>query len=316
MPASTLQWKRVCEVLIGDSARGTGIVVKDLRIEFDVCKTIGSTPNTALIKIRNLAPENEAKIKGEFDEIILNAGYEGSSLLVFAGNIKHTSRYRDGNDDVMEIEAADGDADLRNTIVNATLAAGTSVSQAVDLLVGKFTKTKRGHILIKDAKRLRGKAMSGMVKKYFDGIAKDCDANWSIQDGRLEIVAVASTLPTEAIVIRADTGMLKAPEVGDKGIKVTCLLNPQIRINGKIFLNNNDFKFKVLTQRKKAAAGHSTHRSTTKAKGPKVLARLDPDGVYKVFKLTHKGDNRGRDWTTEVECLSLDVVIPVGKKAA
>jgi hypothetical protein len=313
---STQQWKRVCEVVVGDATAGTGIAMKDLRIEFDVCKTIGHTPNTALIKIRNLAPENEAKIKGEFTEILLNAGYEGQSRLIFAGNIKHTSRYRDGNDYVMEIEAADGDDDLRNTVVNSTLAAGTTISQAVDHLVSKFTRVKLGHAVLKDRARIRGRVMSGSAKTYFDQIAKECDANWSIQDGRLEIVPVASTLPTEAIVIRADTGMVKAPELGDKGIKVTCLLNPQIRVNGKVQLDNNDFKIKVLTQRKKKVTAGVVQPATTKSKGPKVLARLDPDGIYKVFKLTHKGDNRGNDWTTEIECLALAKTIPAGKQAA
>ena len=41
-----------------------------------------------------------------------------------------------------------------------------------------------------------------------------------------------------------------------------------------------------------------------------ALVRLDPDGIYKVLKLTHKGDNRGQDWVTEIECIGLDQPIP------
>lgn len=310
---STLQWKRVCEVVIGNAARGTGIAVKDLRIEFEVTKTIGRVPNTALIKIRNMAPDNEAKVKGEFDEVLVNAGYEGSSLLVFAGNIRHTFRYRDGTDYVMEIDAADGDDDFRNTIVNATLAAGTTTSQAIDQLVSKFKRTKLGHTIVKERTRLRGKVMSGMARKFFDEIAAESDANWSIQDGRLEIVPVESTLPTEAIVIRSDTGMLGAPEVDDKGIKVKCLLNPRLRVNGKVLLDNNDLKARIAKERERKV-GAKTHKPSKAKK--KVLARLDPDGVYKVYKLVHKGDNRGNDWVSEVHCVALSKTIPAGKRAA
>lgn len=309
---STLQWKRACEVIVGNAARGTGISVKDLRITFEITKTIGSTPNPGLIKIHNLAPENEAKVKGEFDEVLVNAGYQGSSLLIFAGNIRHTFRYRDTNDWIMEIDAADGDDDFRNTIVNATLAAGTTTSQAVNKLVAAFSKTTAGHVILKDRQRLRGKVMSGMARKYFDEIAAESDANWSIQDGRLEIVPVESTLPTEAIVIRSDTGMLGAPEVDDKGIKVICLLNPRLRVNGKILLDNNDLKERVRKLREK--------RPGTKPKKTKVanhqLARLDPDGVYKIYKLVHKGDTRGPEWVTEIHCLALSKTIPAGKAAA
>lgn len=315
MAGSTLQWKRFAEVLIGNSAAGTGIAVRDLRIEFEVVKTIGRTPNTAMIKIRNLAPENEEKVKGEFDEVLINAGYEGSAVLLFAGNIRHTFRYRDGNDWIMQIDAADGDDDFRNSIVNAALAAGTTISQAVDKLVSSFKSTTLGHAILKDQKRLRGRVMSGPSRKFFDEIAAECDANWSIQDGRLEIVPVQSTLPTEAIVIRADTGMVEAPEIDNKGIKVKCLLNPRIRVNGKIQLDNNDLKAKIAQERdKKPGAKHRKPSKTAK----KELERLDPDGIYKVYKVEHKGDTRGggKDWVSTTHCVALERSIPAGKRAA
>lgn len=51
-------------------------------------------------------------------------------------------------------------------------------------------------------------------------------------------------LPGEAIVLRADTGMLGAPEINDKGIAVKCLMNPALRVNGAIKLDNNGIKAK------------------------------------------------------------------------
>lgn len=314
--AGALQWNRFVEVVVGNSADGTGIVVRDLRIRFEITKTIGSNPNVANIKIFNLSPANEAKIKGEFDEILINAGYVGSSVLIFAGNIKHTFGYLEGNDRIMEIDAADGDDDFRNTVVNSTLAAGTTISQTIDHLVSKFKKTTAGHIIIKDQKRLRGKVMSGPARKYFDEIAKQCDAAWSIQDGRLDMVPVQSTLPTEAIVIRADTGMIEAPEIDNKGIKVKCLLNGKIRVNGKVQLDNNDIKQQIAKQRT-AAPGAKKPKKPSKTQN-KELVRLDPDGVYKVYKVEHKGDSRGtgRDWISTSCCVALDATIPAGKRAA
>ena len=158
---STLQFRREATVIIGTA--GSGLAVTDaLRVKFEVTKTIGRTPNTALIQIYNLTPANEAKIKGEFDEVILNAGYADSSLLVFAGSIRHTSQYREGNDHITEIDAGDGDFDLRNTIINTTLRAGTSTSQELDHLISKFANTKKGHVVVNDKNRIRGKVISGL----------------------------------------------------------------------------------------------------------------------------------------------------------
>jgi len=305
---------RECEVVIGVASAGSGLSVRDLRIQFEITKTIGRVPNTCEIKIYNLSPDNEAKIKGEFDEVLVNAGYKGHALLIFRGNIRRTFRYRDGNDYIMQIDAADGDKDFRKSIVNTTLAAGSSSAQLLDHVVGTFSSTKRGHAVIKDRARLRGRVISSPSRDVLDDIAAESDAHWSIQDGVLEIVPVDSTLPTEAIVLRSDTGLLGAPEVDDKGIKAKCLLNPAIRVNGKVQLDNNDLRAKIKIEHEKKAST-VTHRVTS-AKTKKELARLDPDGIYKVVKLVHKGDNRGSDWTTEVHCTALAKTIPAGKRAA
>lgn len=312
MIAPSLQWKRECQVIIGAGAAGLGLKVSSLRIEFKIIKTFGRTPNTALVKIYNLTPDHENQIKGEFDEILVNAGYQNASLLIFRGNIRHVFRYRDGNDHITEIDAADGDKDFRKTIVNFTLARGSSAAQLLDQVVGKFSTTKKGHTVVKDRRRLRGVVVSGMARDVLDQLAAESDAHWSIQDGVLQIVPVDSTLPTEAIVLRSDTGLLGAPEIDNIGITATCLLNPRIRVGGKVWLDNNGFKAKIARELETKPGAKPV--KTKKHRGE--IARLDPDGVYKVYRLEHQGDTHANDWTTEVKCVGLDKAIPSGKVAA
>jgi hypothetical protein len=313
MSTSTLQYRRECTIILGDSTKGNALAItQSLRIKFEIVKTIGRTPNTCLLSIYNLTQDNEARVKGEFDEVVVNAGYKGSSLLIFAGTIRHTSAYRDGNDRILEIDAADGDFDLRNTIVNTAFRAGSTASDEIDHVISKFEKTAKGHVIVSDTRRLRGKVVSGLASKIFDRIALENDAHWSIQDGNLVMVPVASTLPTEATVLRSDTGLLGAPEVDDKGIKATCLLNPALRVNGKVQIDNNDLKLKIQKELE-TKPGH-TKVKTKKHRGD--LARVDPDGVYKVYKLEHEGDTRGGDWKSTVYCVGLDAAIPAGKSAA
>jgi len=306
-----LQRGRELLLTVGKQTAGQGIAVnQNLRVQFEITKTITSAPNTAEIRVFNLSQETENKIEGEFDEVILNAGYKDHSLLIFAGNIRYTKRFKDGNDWITQIIAADGDQDTRDAIVNTTFAKGASNDQVVDHLLSKMPNTSKGHIVVRPHNRIRGVTLTGMVRKYWDQIARDNDAHWSIQDGVLVCVPVASTLPDEAIVIRADTGMTDPPEIDDKGIKVTCFLNPQIRVNGKLQLDNNDLKAK-LGQKRDQKPG-AKHKKPTQ----KNLTRLDPDGVYKVYKLVHKGDTRDTEWKTEAWCVGLDKAIPSGTGAA
>lgn len=301
MSESVRQWKRHAQVVIGKG--GSGLLVENLRVHFEVSKTVESAPNVAVIKIYNLSPINEAKVKNEFDEILLNAGYEGALRLVFRGNIKHVYRYRDKSDYITEIEAGDGDKDFRKAVMNETLAAGTTNAQLVDRAVGSFKATggtAKGVVQINDRARLRGKVISGNTRDVLHDVARESGANWSIQDGQLVIVKANGVLPDEAIVITAETGMLGAPEINDKGIAVKCLLNPQLRVNGAIKLDNNGIKAK---RQKAQALGK-------KQEDQKEPVRLDPDGIYKVLKITHKGDTRGQDWVSEIECIGLDQPIP------
>lgn len=290
------QWKRKAQVIIGQSGRG--LLVEHLRVWFEVTKTVDPAPNTAVIRIYNLNPENEARIKNEFDELLLNAGYEDSMRLVFRGNIKHVYRYREGADFITEIEAADGDKDFQTAILNMTLAAGASNQQLVDRAVGSFGSTQMGYVEVPHKTRLRGKVVTGNTRTILDELARDSGANWSIQDGQLTIVPENKMLPNEAIVIRADTGMLGSPEVNDKGVEVKCLLNPQIAINGAIQLDNAGIKAQRAKDRKKTEkSGERIVDDPTQLTGE--TARLAPDGLYKVIRLIHRGDTRGKEWQTE-----------------
>lgn len=311
MSESVRQWKRKVQVVIGKG--GTGLLVENLRVQFEVAKTIESAPNVAVIRIFNLHPDNEAKIKNEFDEVLLNAGYEGAMRLVFRGNIKHVYRYRDGNDYITEIEAGDGDKDFRKAVMNETLAAGTTTSQLVDRAVGTFKGvggTTKGHVQVNERARIRGKVISGNTRDVLHDVARESGANWSIQDGQLVIVSTNDVLPGEAIVLRADTGMLGAPEINDKGIAVKCLMNPALRVNGAIKLDNNGIKAKRVKAQALATKREKQETNAPLGRENEQLVRLDPDGIYKVLKLTHKGDNRGQDWVSEIECIGLDQPIP------
>jgi hypothetical protein len=288
------QWIRTTRVVVGKQLTGnlnSGLSIDKLRIKYTVEKSLRGPPNTANILIYNLAEAHVGLIKNEYDDVVIDSGHVGNSRIVFRGSIKYPFHYRDTNDWITEIQAADGDKDY-NAIVNTTLVAGKSADDAIDQILAAMPDTRRGAIHVNPYRYLRGRVLAGPARSVLDTIARENGAAWSIQDGSLDIIMADAALPSEAVVVNADTGMIGAPEVSGKGIRVRMLLNPQVRVNGLIILDNNNIKIQALQQY---------------SAGPKVrdkqLARLDPDGRYKVYKLKHECDTRS-DGSTDVECVA------------
>lgn len=290
----TRQWIRTTRVVVGKQLNTNlngGLSIDKLRVKYTVEKTLRGPPNTANILIYNLNQDHAGKIKNEFDDVIIDSGHVGNSRIIFRGNIKYPFHYRDTNDWITEIQAADGDKDY-NAIVNTTLAAGASADDAIDQVLASMPGVRRGTIQVNPYRHLRGRVLAGPARHVLDTIAREHGASWSIQDGSLDIIMADAALPIEALVVNGNTGMIGAPEVSGKGIKVRMLLNPQARVNGLIILDNNNIKIQALQQY---------------TNGPKVrdkqLARLDPDGRYKIYKLKHECDTRA-DGVTEIECVA------------
>lgn len=302
----SVQFNRKCRVVVGKNLQGRmniGTQIEGLRVKFTIDKSLRGPPNTASVYIYNLSETTSKKIKDEFDDVMIEAGYAANPRIIFRGDIKLPSpfHYKEGSDWITEIQAADGDRDYSTSLVNTTIKAGSSAEEAVAKILDSMPRTKRGAVSVSGYRYIRGRVLSGRARQVLDTIAADNGAAWSIQDGFLDIVQADAVLPVEAIIVNSETGMLGAPEISGKGIKVKMLLNPQVRVNGTIVLQNENIKIKSIQQ----------YVGAKKVK-EKRLTRLDPDGRYKVYKLRHEGDTHGADWYTEAECVAIGQPAPRG----
>jgi hypothetical protein len=296
------QWMREIQVIIGSG--GSGISIENLRIHFEVTKSIEPTPNPGTIKIYNLNPTHEQQIRNEFTDIILNAGYKGNTKLIFRGTIRHVFSYPEPPDRITEIECGDGDLDYRKAYMNITLKSGSTDADLIAAALGSFSKVTSGVTQVSKQPYIRGRSFSGSTRDILHFCAKDNNADWSIQDERLYLIPVNNVLPGQAIVVNSETGMLSTPTINSsKGIEVKCLLNPQIAIHGVIWLNNSDIKLRVRRQKLFTHVG-----SKLMPQQPNVA--LDPDGLYKVFKVIHRGDNRGKEFVSDIACVGINAPIP------
>jgi hypothetical protein len=287
------QWLRACSLVVAESG-GKGLELGELRVTFQTKKGDTETPNSAEIKVYNLSEATMSRMKKEFTRVVLQAGYQDNLGVIFDGNIRGTRSGREnGTDTWLEITAADGDKAYNFAVVNKTLAAGSKPADRVKACGDAFAAKGTGQGYIPE---LPGKASSrphvmyGMARKYMRDEAANTGCSWSIQDGKMTMLEDKGVLPGEAVVLTYETGLIGAPEQTNEGIKVRCLLNPQLKIGGRIKLDNA-----------------SVQEAKTDLKGQAQRApKKDADGFYRILKVEFVGDTRGNDWYADMICIAMD----------
>jgi hypothetical protein len=304
----SVNWFRRYQLLAGQ-AGGSGVSIDNLstqglKLKFEITKSLMKEPNEAKFEIYNLNPKHALAFEEEYSYVTFNAGYEGNMKVLFEGNVMYCSNYRDRTEWVTEIICGDGDQFFRKAYVNKTYSAGTTDENIVDDI-----RTQFGNMLRKGAMQLRntlgslrGRTYSKSAHETLDEIAKTNGCNWSIQNGELQMVRADDMLDSDsAVVLTPTSGLLEAAERTDKGITARAFLNPAIKVNTAIKLDNSAMKTKSRNR-----------KSITRDQHGRVVD-LNPDGLYKVFKVRHSGDTRANDWITEVLCVGLGQTIPTGQ---
>lgn len=263
------------------------------------------SPNNCAIRIYNLSKETVQTLsKGEYSQVVLQAGYEKAYGVIFAGTIK---QFRVGRESAtttfLDLLAADGDIAYNNSIVNKTLAAGSSPADRVGVAVDamKPNGVVPGSLMPFTGGILpRGKVLFGMARATIRQEAESQGATWNINNGQINIVPLKGYLPGEPVELSASTGMVGIPEQTNEGLLVKCLLNPRIVVGGLVKIDNKSINQIIQANPSAAPIPYNQYA------GLQLLATITNDGLYRVFVAEHTGDVRGRDWYTNLVCLAVD----------
>ena len=298
------QWMRYCSLIV--SGKGSALDFSQMRVTFDIKKTQNETPNLAQIKIYNLAPDTENQIINEFTRVTLQAGYQDHYGVIFDGEIVQSKRGREnGTDTFIEISASDGDSAYNNAIVNVTLAAGSSQADHINV-ASKSMGIGTGYTSPSGQKLPRGKVMYGHAKDVLRTSAQTNNQDWSIQDGQLQILSKVSLLPTQAVVLNSQSGLIGGAEQSTQGVLAKALLNPMLKIGAHVIINEQDVSVAKLKHQKEHQSGDT--------KDADKLAIIAKDGSYKIIGANFKGDTYGNDWYSEVICIDIDAAPPKATK--
>ncbi len=300
------QYLRKFSLIVGPDS-GEARDLSDLRCYFNVRRGDNETPNTADIRVTNPAPATvQQAMSREFTRVVLQAGYEGNFGAIFDGQIKQTRYGRiSSTETYLDIHAADGDRAYNYSTMALSLVAGENGKRkALEAIIGSMAAfgVFQGYVPpdFPDNPLPRGKVLFGSAKDEMRILARNSLTNWSIQNGRLQLVPETAYLPGDVPEINASTGMIGIPEQTQNGIKVRTLLNPALKIGQVIRLNNAS----IQTYRRPISLSKEKENIIFDVRNP-----INPDGLYYVMVADYYGDSRGDSWYSDLTCLSVDATV-------
>lgn len=294
---NTQQYGRVLTLLVSNK-NGVALDLSALRIKFKVKKTSIMTPNAADIIVYNVDPQTAQLIQSEFTTVLLQAGYNGNFGLIFKGNIKQFITGRESaTDTFINLNCGDGDQAYNFSTMNQSIAAGASPQSQVQAGLKALNGSGVGTGYVGQLPTValpRGKAIYTNTREHLKKLADTYGFQWSIQDGNAIFLSQGTYLPNQAVVLTSKTGMIGTPQQTTEGIDVKCLLNPNIKVSGRIQIDN-------------ATVAQMRIDFWTPGSPANTPAAFTYDGLYFVLLLEHTGDTRGQEFYTNLRLLSAKV---------
>ncbi|QIN98347.1 hypothetical protein brorfarstad_56 [Salmonella phage brorfarstad] len=239
----TRQFGRALKLEVSNG-KDEGIIISNLRVTFDIQKGNTKHPNKATITVFNLTESNRYKLaSGTWDYVRLSVGYGLDNIvyrLIFEGDITRANDQRNGLDIQTVLECGDARKSYNDGFVNTTLAAGSTYDSVVDVCLASMPNVEEGYVCLDENKPafLRARTLFGQTHSVLDQVAAANKATWSIQDNKLNIIPNDSVTDYDVVVLSESSGMIGAPRGTDKGLEVTCNLNPTLAIGGLVQVNS------------------------------------------------------------------------------
>ncbi|WP_048784603.1 hypothetical protein [Pantoea vagans] len=333
-------WMRHFELQIL-SESGEGISLSDFKVTFRIEWTDTRWPRVAMVKIYNLSKDTCSRILGkEFAKIKIIAGYDGMPAAVdssqigvateidpskvgqtngtnfgeiFSGEIRFTVTGRDNPTDTwVLIQAIDGHQAFMNASVTTTLAAGYTVADVHSAAMDSFnpygvTKGVTGDTPVTVFPR--GRVLYQSTRDVMDNVAAQCGSTWQLVDGQAQMVPTDKYIQ-EAIVLNSQTGLIGMPQqTMGAGVNVRCLINPNIRLNGLVLIDQASvYRTSLSADEVKALPGRAREENVNgnlSVNGAlQQPASIAADGLYIVKSIDYTGDTRGQPWYMDMMCFA------------
>lgn len=225
---------RVCEVTAGipseiEGRRWSTVGNGAVRIAIAIRLTTSRKPNKAQVSMFNLGDDSVDFLSRPLAIMSLRAGYQQANDLIAAGDIAHVDDSWDGNTRTTVVTIGDGEVQLLNSRFDASYAGRITTVEILDDILAATT-FGRGFIDPELSSRAypNGAVFFGLAADALDLILGDVGAEWSIQNGSLQVLlnAAAPNFQT-GVLFNVNSGMKSVQRV-KKGIELVSYLNGQV----------------------------------------------------------------------------------------
>lgn len=281
-------FKRQAIVIVGEKqakAEGVGVRtalrVDELRIVFKVKKDGGSKPNTSEVEITGLNEASRAAVQSKGAPLIIQAGFPTTIATLFSGTVRTADPTHTNADWVTKIRSGDGEIPYAFATLSNSYRAGTPVRVVLTELVdslGIDPGNSRRVFAALSEQFVHGHTAHGASSRQLDEILGGLGFEWSIQDGRFQVLKRGDASLEEVVELAADSGLIGSPEHGSGDgqkpvpkssiVKLTATIQPRLKPGSRI---------------------------SVKSAGV--------NGVHRVLTVEHEGDTHGPKWETRVDAV-------------
>lgn len=264
-----------------------------LRVTFMIDQTPNAERSYGEITIYGLNRASRDAVYQEGDRVLLTAGYEASYSVTFDGEINNVEIGRDGADSYVKLFCMSGLEAWRGDYIDRSWGDNTPYSQILRDVAGRFGLPVEFVGDFSDFPRaLKGKsfdrsAQSAMrsLEKGLGKMDKGYGFSWFIENGTVVIAREDAERANAAeFVYSAVTGLIGPPEITEKGVDITVLMNPVIR-------PFDTFRVEAINQQLTFNGIYYQGQD---------FAQTNGQGRNKVISVKHEGDSHGDTWETQL----------------
>lgn len=268
---------------------GNALIIRDMRVQFEVKKNLGREPNSCVLTITNLAKETRGRLERKPLYAIIRAGHDGVLRPLFQGTVTYARSNLKTPDWETKLQIADGGRAYSTARMNRSYAPPIRISQVLSDAAASMGLQVPPDLVVADELRQAlagGMTAHGPARDVLTHLLAPYGYTWSIQDGKLQVLKTGIPNANTAWVIDVESGMIGSPEGSlphkpgaVSELSVDVLLYPEIRPADTIT----------------------------------VTSRAYSGGFFRVNDVHHKGDTHGSDWTTSLKATPLGSPPPRGR---
>lgn len=212
--------------------------------EFEISRASASSSQTATFRLYNLNKETRNQIQkdwftfADIRALQFSAGYPGEMQpMLFNGTVKQAQSYRQGEDDITEIEGWDGASAMTNGYSLMSEAAGQSVAALLKKLAANLPGlTAESIIGLFPNLTKRGTVFAGNTWNY---ILQLSQGQAFIDNNQLKVLNQDEVLKSEFLVLTSASGLLDTPRRFNAMIKVPILFEPRLTVGQIVQLKSD-----------------------------------------------------------------------------